>query len=720
MGKFPWLFSFRRRMADTKLSHDDLIRWKMEIRMREKYLEQELTPIIQENLERYTGHYIPGMAQDWDIILNEFFSIMQYNLPSIFFRNPRVFLKPRQKTYIAKKRNPLSGVMEEVEMDSTKSAKTQEGLINYILEEIKYKKEVRRILFDALAMPYGVMWHGYKGEFGMTEEQSLYIKKESLWVKRISPLRFLWDPSVTIANIDEARWVGRSFDIPLQDLIEDETLDVDQKLLQGKVGFGQKVGTKDALNQLAVAQNGIDFLKIMQQGNRALIEYTSDAYRKSKSVRFVTCYELFIRPSKKEARDGDKGKVVLLTDEQTKPLRVSVWPYKAEGWPSEILQFNEVQDSQFGLDDFKTYSSLADQKNILSNEFIRNCKQLNKVWVAMAKEGMSGEEDQQKIRDGRNTVVMFDGDTVQGKMVVASASGGASNELPTAITMVDQNLQQTSGLTDLKKGIQPKSGEESAESVQIRNMGGNARTSYRQDLMADFLKASIHKLNQYNKQFMTVDQAVRIIGSLDVQWTDNPSKDEIQADTDVELDVYSMLPEDPQVELQQLQTALGLAIQAIEDPSGKLTQKLGIEGYTFEIAPLIEQILMRIKIRNPDVFRRIKPEESQGYASVAELRAAKNNVTAALAGSPQIPSPPAPGQDHGARLEVYGEAMNVLQASVQTGMVHQDSPALQIMTQLIQLQTALQQQEQEETQAKTGTKIPSTKKSFGTKMMGTK
>jgi hypothetical protein len=63
--------------------------------------------------------------------------------------------------------------------------------------------------------------------------------------------------------------------------------------------------------------------------------------------------------------------------------------------------------------------------------------------------------------------------------------------------------------------------------------------------------------------------------------------------------------------------------------------------------------------------------------------------------------------------------MNILQASVQSGMVHADSPGLKIMQQLIQIQTALQQQEQE-SQAKVGTKIPSTKKTFGTKMMGTK
>lgn len=697
-------------MADDKLSQEELLQLKMEVKMCEKYLEQELTPTIQENLERYTGHHIPNMAVDWDVILNEFYPIIQYNLPSSFFRNPRVFFKPRQKTFIAKKRNPMSGAMEEIEMDSTKSAKTQEGLLNYILEEIKYKKEVRRVNFDAHLMPYGVLWHGYKGDFGMTEEQSMFIRKESLFVKRISPLRFLYDPAVTIANLDEARWTGRSFDVPLQDLIEDDTLDIDKTQLIGKVGFGEKVGTKDAMTSMAMAQNGTDFLKVFQSGSRALIEYTSDAYRKSKSVRFVTCYELFVRPSKKQARNGEKGKVVLLTDEQTKPLRVSKWPYKIDEWSTEILQYNEVQDSKTGLDDFRTYSSVADQKNILTNEFIRNAKQLNKVWVGIAKEGMSAEEDQQKIRDGRNTVIFFDGDNVTGKMTVASGAGGASTDLPTAITMTDTNLQNASGMSDLKRGVQPKSGEESAESVQIRSAGGGARPAYRQDIMQEFLKASCLKLNHYNKQFMTIKEAVRVMGSMDIQWTDKPSKEEIQADVDCEMDIYSMLPENPEQEMKEFQMALQMGIEALTNPP--VAQKLAQEGYTFEMAPLVEQILLRLKIRNPDVFRHLKPEESQGFAPVAELRAAKDNVNAALAGSDQLPSPPAEGQAHGARLEIYSEISDIIQHGMQSGMIHPDNKAIQILQQLIQVQTALLQEEQSK-QASPGMKVPSKKGFMG-------
>ena len=203
-----------------KISKDRLLTLKNEIKMAETINREELEPIIQESLQRYIGTFVPSFGANWDIILHEVYPIIQNNLPSIFFRNPRAYLKPRNKTFIAKKRDPVSGKMVEVELDSSKSAKTQEDLLNYLITEIGYKKEVRKVLLDALLFPYAVLWHGYKGDFGMTEEQSIYIESERIFVKRISPLRFIKDPSVTMSDIEEARWVGRIIDIPLNDLFD--------------------------------------------------------------------------------------------------------------------------------------------------------------------------------------------------------------------------------------------------------------------------------------------------------------------------------------------------------------------------------------------------------------------------------------------------------------------------------------------------------------------
>lgn len=657
------------------INKDKLYDLKNQIVMSRKMNEEELQPIVQENIHRYMGNWIPQFASDWDIALNEVYPIVQANLPAIFFRNPRVFMKPRTKFFFAKRRDPISGKMEEVQLDASKSAKTQEALLNYLLPSINYKEEVRKTLLDALLYPYGVMWHGYKGDFGMTEEQSLYIEQDKIFVKRISPMRFIHDPAVNISNIDEARWVGRIIDIPLQDLIEDDRLDVDKQLIKGANGYGEVIGTN---TQNKMMQTGAqDYMRI-NAARRQLIEFTDKGYMNSKAAKFVQVQEIYLRPTKKEAREGKKGWILLLTDEQQKPLRENEWNVKAKGFPTEILQFNDLPDTMFGLSDPETYKQIADQKNIITNLQIRNAQENSKVWIGLSKEGAS-EDDIEHIRLGEQSIITFETGKPQDKMMVASPGGQASSELYLIDGRIQKNLDDKSGVTDLRRGVL-QSGEESAFSVKQRAMGASARPAYRQDLMADFLKKSVSKLNQLNKQFMPIKDAVRLNGTLDIEWSENPTKEEIQAEVDVEIDVYSMLPENPQQELQELQMVLQMMIGAITNPA--IGNKIAQEGKTVNLSPIIEQTLMRLKLKDPEIYRNIRPEEAMGFSSNQQLMAAKGNVEAALRGQP-IPTPPQITDDHRAQLTIYTTISNLLKEAGQVS---------DTLEQLIQIHQALMQQ----------------------------
>jgi hypothetical protein len=639
------------------------------IHMSEAINDRELEPIINESISRYTNNYIPAIGSDWDIVVNEIYPIIQNNLPSIFFRNPHAFLKARQKTYIAKRRDPLTGKMEEVQLDSQKSARTQEAVLNYTLSEMKYKQETRKVLLDALLFPYGIMWHGYKGEFGMTEEQAMYIKKEKTFVRRINPLMFHWDRAYNLIDMEETRWQARAIDIPLQDILDDDKLDVDKAALKGFEGFGTQVrNNKD---------NGKDSSRV------SAINFTSDEFRQSRSSRFVRVYEVFLRPTKKELREGKKGWILLLTEDQKKPLRVSEWNIKAEGYPGKILEFNPLNDQMFGISDLDTYKAIADQKNAIFNLQLRNAQQNTKVFVGINKDGIEGEDAIEQVVQGQNTILFFNGDVPVGdRMRVFSGNVAASQELYLVDQRIQRNIEDKSGVTDLKRG-HLQSGEESAASVKFRAAGGSARPAYRQDIMKDFIEESFHYLNQLNKQFIPVKGAVRIVGTLDVQWSDNPTKEELQADTDIEIDAVSMLPENPQEELRDLNETLALAVQGLQDPI--IMNKLKQEGKTFNLAPLIERILMRQKINDPNIFRSIEPEESMGFVSVQQLREAQDNVASSLQNQP-VKFPPKEGDDHVAKLEVYGSTARLLEA---VGQVSDQ------LNQLIQLQSQLLQAEQE-------------------------
>lgn len=686
-----------------KLSKTELYELKNQIIMAETINREEIQPIMTENLERYMGKHFPKFGYNWDIALNEVYPIVQTNLPATFFRNPRFYLKPRQKTFIAKVLDPATGKKVDTELDSQKSASTQEAILNYTLDKIRYKNETRKTLLDAFLFPFGVMWHGYKGDWGMTEEQSFYVRDDMPFVERICPTRFIHDPSVNMSNIHKGRWVGRIIDIPYKDFMEDDELNIDKAKIKGFKGYGDYVGSASNIaaqqSQGGMPTGGGDTRPVGAYGKN-LIDFADESYKKSNAANFVRCYEIFLRPSKKQKRNGEKGEILLLTFEQENPLRENDWTIKAEGFPSKILQFNELPDAMFGLSDVETYKSIADNKNILVNLALRNAQENSKLYVAIATAGMDGEEDVQKVQSGDQTILLFKGDTVNGKMSVQSGSGAASGELYQAIQYVQKNLDDKSGVTDLRRGVL-QSGEESAESVKIRAGASSARPAYRQDIMTDFLKESGDYLNQLNKQFMPFDEAVRIVGSMDLQWSDKPTLEEVQADTDVDIDPISMLPESPEDEAQRLQLVLNLMEGAINNPG--IAQKIAQEGMTFNLSPVIEQLLMRLKIKDPDIFRALKPQESQGYSSNQQLKAAEANVQAAMHGQPV--QPPQEGDDHNAQMYVYQSIAQLLQEAGQ-----QQTHAYQQLAQLIQATAAMMQQEQEK-QATPGQRM-ATKKPF--------
>lgn len=678
-----------------KIDKDELFDLKNQIIMAETLNREEIEPVMTESLSRYMGKFVPKYGYNWDIVLNEVYPIIQTNLPAIFFRNPRAYLKPRSKTYIAKVFDPTVGKKVDTEVDSQKSANTQEAILNYSLEKIKFKKETRKVLLDALLFQHGVLWHGYKGDFGMTEEQSLWVKDGMIFVKRLCPTRFIKDPNVNMANLDEAKWVGRIIDMPYKDLIEDDKFDIEKDIfknakIKGFKGYGNPVGkggkpygAADEYGN-AIQKGGGDTFRL-DTTHKNLLDYTDKAFQNSKYSKFVKLYEIYKRPTKKEARNGEKGKIIVLCFDQERPLRVNDWDVKAEGFPAKILQFNELPDAQFGMADLDTYKSIADQKNIITNLQIRNAQQNSKVYVAVAKDG-NNEEDITKISKGDQTILLFEGDNITGKMSVQSASGSASNELYLIDQRIQKNLDDKSGVTDLRRGVL-QSGEESAASVKMRAASASARPAYRQDIMTDFLKESLHYLNQLNKQYMPFEDAVRIVGSLDLIWSDKPTQEEIQAEVDVEIDPISMLPENPEDELAKLNQILNLMLQGIMQP--EVAQKLQQEGMTINISPIIEQLLVRMKIKDPDIFRKIKPEESMGYASVQQLKFAQANVEAAMHGQPM--QPPSPNDDHATQLGVYQPILQLLQEAGQA-----QTHAFQAIAQMAQIQTAMLQQQQEE------------------------
>ncbi len=125
-------------------------------------------------------------------------------------------------------------------------------------------------------------------------------------------------------------------------------------------------------------------------------------------------------------------------------------------------------------------------------------------------------------------------------------------------------------------------------------------------------------------------------------------------------------------------------------PTPAIKAKLQEEGKVVNLSPLIERILLRLKINDSEVFRNVRPDESQGFVSVQQLKEAQANVQSVLKGG-SVKFPPKPEDDHRAKLEVYTAMLQVIGQN-------------QILKQLIQIHQILLQQIQQK-QARPGQAI---------------
>ena len=326
-----------------------------------------------------------------------------------------------------------------------------------------------------------------------------------------------------------------------------------------------------------------------------------------------------------------------------------------------------------------------DEKTAIRNFQLINARKISKMRVGVNKQKVS-TEDLELWRDSENDWLKVDGNPRE--LIHDMPSGSISAEFYLADQRVQQDLDRVSGIADLNRGIKTP-GEETATGVRQRVGGTSIRPRAKNEALRDFIIKDHRQFNQLIKQFFTVPKVVTITGELEPEFIENLTKEEIQAEVDITFDVVSMLAANPEIEVKQLTDFLNILGAAAAFPEFK--QQLAARGKVVNVVPIIEQIQKRLNVNDPEVIRDIRPGESKGFVSVAELEAAQSNVIAILQGEAQtieeLPSPPAPEQDHEVRLRVYRSVLEMLK------LITPQSPIIQALTNLSLAQQEVQKEE---------------------------
>lgn len=650
-----------------------------QINLTEQVIKNQVVPSYIESLSHYIGEtsFKLHNMDEVDVALNDTFPIVQQKLPFLFFRRPRAFVKPRRKFVLVTKTNPITGQREKIRVDGSKLARTTEHALNWNLHESGFEEEMDRVSLDLALSPYAVLWQSYAGKFGLRQDETMYVKEDSIFQKRIRPDLFLWDTEGT--HEEEWSWVGRKTLVKLEDVLDDPRYSSEKRRLEGSVGFG------DPLRK----SQGSDAINI---GPRVMSDLLDSSFKESIQSRRVWLYEIWQKPRLRDRLKGRRGKVFVLARDLPKPLFEDSWPLKQEGFPCELFRINPLNDSTLGIPDPKTYLEVVKEKQIETNLILRNLKQNSNLKVILNGSKFD-ESDVRKFVEGESAVLLSRDPLQQGD--VTSLQAGS---VPSAAFQVAQNtdmqLQKQSAITQTRQGIKPP-GEITATQAEILERGLESRPTLHQKLISRTLKKLMRKRVQLMKQFFKRQDIVPVMGTLDFEWSDEFSNDDITDEVDIEVDLVSMLPENPAVEIRNLLDMLRIMSDAMANPA--IITKIQQEGHMFNFTPFIEQLLLRMNLRNEEMFRPVRPEEGEGFSPNSSLLLARQRAIRAIITGEF--DPPQPGENHDVMLSVYQSLLQLLQAI---------QAPVGALPQLIQATELARQQEEESSgKRKAGTPVRS-------------
>lgn len=654
-----------------------------EITVCEKKIENEVVPVMTDTLMAYTGQRINPLEADLEVVLNDAFPIVQQKLPFLFFRKPKAFIKPRRRHVFVTKRNEQTGIKEPTRVDGVKLARTTEAALNWDLHESGFEEEMDKISLDLALFPHTFLWQTYNADWGIRQDESMFVKNDRIFQKRIRPDLFLWDTSGTCE--EDWQWIGRKVLVRLEDVLDDPRYRKQAKdKITGVPGFGEKVPT----NSL----QGHD--TVFTHRHQSYADFLDPDFKESIQGRRVWLYEVWKKASLKDRLAGKRGKVFVLAREaKEEPLFESDdWPVKQEGFPGELFKINPLNDSVPGLADPMTYMSLIDEKQIETNIILELLKKSSNFSLVLSSSKFTDPEAVQKFEQGETKILMSDG-ALQPGDVTSVTPGSVPSAAFEVLDRTELQLQKQSAITASRQGLK-QPGEMTATQAEILEKGFQARPTVQQKLIGRSLSKLARKRIQLMKQFKKKKDMVPILGTFDIEWSDEFSNSDIIDEVDVEVDIQSMLPENPAVEQANLLKMLELSIRALESP--QVVAKLESEQRIFELTPFIEQLLLRMNLRDERMFRPIRPEEGEGSTPNAVLMDAQRLAIQAIV-TGQI-RPPQEGEMH----DVYIAVMEPILALLR--QLGQDAPAL---AQHIEQRKAMRiQEEQNSGSRKTGQTNP--------------
>lgn len=499
--------------------------WKDRIE-RSKKIRKKMLKEVKEYIQFYIGNQWGSRKTTLSEkpVINLIFSHIKTQIPSLYFRNPKWYCRPKGK----KEELPQLKI----------HAKLAEAFLNYYANEnlgISLKKQMRLAILDAF-FAFGTMKVGYIADFEanpnygkyntlgqdekgnpiyevdkvsgelMKDDMEEVITNEAFYARRRSPRVMLFDPECE-GYFEDGRYIAEEIVKSVQDV-------KNSKLYENTENLEPSFSVKPGYN-------------LDEKDKEDMPEITEDLER-------VTLYEIY---------DLEHDKLIVLAEDHDLFLRDENMPDGIEGSPYEFLRFNEIPDELHPLSDIKNLKPIQEEHNLGRAMIMTHAKRFARKYGYKDGTFPPGEEatEMEKLKDPED--------------------GGFfkyAEEMPIPLEdakldpSVYQNFQQTkedfwkaAGSTEHERGTIERR-KTAFEAGKISKEAG-IRKEDKKSLTEDFAAGIGAKLLQSFQANLTIEQAVEVAGEVGKGWK-NISREDIVGQFTVGVEIGSAAPAIPEFE----------------------------------------------------------------------------------------------------------------------------------------------------------------------------
>ena len=448
-----------------------------------------------------------------DIVpVNMIYAVGRSLVPQVYFRDPKVAIMPKRPGFAAH-----ATVLERID--------------NYLIKEMGIKQQLKSGVLDCYLMGRGPGILGYDSEYGFNPsftvgsrdadsgltqfgkkgqriEYTDEVKNGMPWYLRCSPEDFIvpWGTR----RFEEARWFAMRKMRPLRD-VKESPLYTKKENLTG--AFYTKLDGSEDGNTESLTRH---------------TEHDGDS----------NWVELF------EIHDKRTGKVMVLSLDHDKFLRMEQDELQIEGLPAKILGFNEDPDFFWWTPDARLIE--VQQEEI--NDIRTMARKHRRVGLLkMLVDSNMKKDELAKLLDGDVKAVARVDVGPQGdiRKQVAFLQTHVPPDLISYAREVREDVREIVGFSRNQMGsFEESSGRRTAHEAEIVRAASAIRIDERRDIMADHLESVTRGMNQVVFKNWGAERIIDIVGDNGVRYWVRFTGEELKGEFHYGINPEEALPQD--------------------------------------------------------------------------------------------------------------------------------------------------------------------------------